>query len=165
MIRFAFSLLVILLIAAHAFAGLLQIQPIQESISPSHVEQALVLQQAGPATPAVVLVKSDNGGSSDRTSYYAPSSLYLGIHLDGEQFDINGTYLIHSQVNEVIKATFDKDSGMIELELTQNTPDAEGLHRKYRLFLADVLHEVQHPQKTTNVNYELTSTIGIQTLN
>ena len=148
-----------------AFAGVSDISPSTDAIKPSTVEHIYNLAKESDKQPSIRLVQVDNGGSSDITSFMSPSRLYLGIHQDGEEFNVDGNYLIAQGLVEVLSA---KMSSATEISLEYKYRDEE-MHAhtaSYTILISDALKEMATAHgDDTSFGVALKSTIGMKNAN
>ena len=147
-----------------ASASIGSVTPTQDAIAPALVEQVVVVQKASSDQPSIVLVKADNGGSSDVSSLMAPSRLYLGIHLDGEMFDINGSYLLNEQVIEIKRVTYDKASATIYVESTYKDETLKAHVSRMNISIAKALAELKTAKSDDMASYALKSSVTLKVL-
>lgn len=87
-----------------AWAGVADIENADIVISPARIEQALVFRD-GPF--AISLTRVDNGGSTDSYPISNPSTLVLGIFLQGQMFDVALAFELYNNVALIDSASVD----------------------------------------------------------
>jgi hypothetical protein len=166
----SFMPMALFLTSATVFAGASDIAPSPDTISPSTVEHIYNLQKETFEQPAIRLVQVDNGGSTDISSAIQPSRLYLGLHQDGEEFDVDGNYLLTDSVVEVLSARMKSRTEIaLKLKVKELVEDQNGNERvrkstkTYTVLLQDALHEAAtaHGDETSD-GITLKSTVGLK---
>ena len=130
-------------------------------INPSLVEQAIVFQNSGNQRVRITLVKVDNGGSSDTSSYTSPSRLVLGLHLDGEIFDIDANYEILDSLVSIAAPKYDPASKRIHLVITQRSETMKEFVTTVTVDLKDVLSEIEVAKSDGESTYQIKSSVRV----
>lgn len=148
----------ILLIGANAVAGVQDVPQSTEAVSLAKVEQVIVLQQE----PKVQLVKVDNGGSTDVSYLMSPSSLYLTVFKQGEEYDIQATYLVLGAVDKIKSYTYDKKNGEINLVTTTKDDSLKTIKLASKIYVKELLKQVDYYYEKGISEDPITATIGVQ---
>lgn len=152
-----------LLFSFSAAAGVADVAPTTDKLVASKIERVLTVQKEEAFTaPAIRLVQTDNGGSSDIGSLMSPSSLYLTFHQDGEMFDIDGTYLITTSAYDVEIEKFDKKSRIIQISFKSKSEALKTIKHKMLLFVGEALDEARTAVSETNEEFQMKAYVGMQ---
>lgn len=157
--------IVSLLLGSWAIAGVSEVPPNADMLSPATVERVITLKRETSRWAGVRLVQVDNGGSTDVSASLAPSRLYVTIHQDEEECDIIGNYLISPSIVRVIFAHLIGDELHVKYMFRDDEMKPHVGH--YKIYLEDALAEakkIKDTSDTTN-NCVLQSTVGMQNLN
>jgi hypothetical protein len=130
------------MISATAVAGVADVPPTDELISPALIEKVVILKQETKLSPIVIkLVQYSTGGSSDITSAIWPSKLVLAFYIKGEMWDTSATYEVGHLVDELKVEKFTGDILKVSykakndrMQVTKNTAT---------LFIAPVIKAIQ----------------------
>ena len=153
------ALLTSLVFSATAFATVEKIESTKENGLLARVEKVVTLQKGNTA---VRLVQIDNGGSTDATSFYSPSSLHLTIFQQREDFDTEASFEVFNSMKSFKVLHFDLKAGTVDISVEQLLEDSEddkfGTYY-YRLFIKDAV------QATYNGGFKgdlKGATVGVQ---
>ncbi|MBY0384719.1 hypothetical protein K2X05_06130 [bacterium] len=148
----------VLLTCSTVFAGVQDVSPTTEKVSLATVQQVIVLQQE----PRVQLVKVDNGGSTDISSVMAPSSMYLTVFKQGEEFDIEATYLVLGAVDKIKSYSYDSKNKVIDLVTTNKNDSLQTIKMKSKVYVGELLKQVDYFYEKGVSEDPITATVGIQ---
>lgn len=156
-------ILISLFSAVSAFAGVSDIAPSKDKISPAEVEKVYNVRAETTDVMGIKLIQADNGGSTDVSAFMMPSRLYLAFHLDGEMFNIEGNYLIAEGMVRVTSVKLVGDR--IQLAYVYRTDELKEKTAKYTVLIGEALKEAKTAHSEDFVDYTLKSTVGLQNAN
>ncbi len=151
-------------LSSSAFGGIADVLPSKVHISPSLVESVTLIQkETATGSPRIALVKVDKGGSTDISSRRASSELYLGLHLDGEEFNIQGDYKI-ADLNEIESVSYDKRAKIIHLVYIKKNEKLQDKRHSLLIHIINALEEMSsdivQKDETSRVYY-LKEAVGL----
>jgi hypothetical protein len=141
-----------------AFAGVSDVEPTTDVVPLSRVEQVIEIQKS----PRIALIMTDNGGSTDVSSYVAPSTLNLTAFMQGEEYDIDATYVVSREAVKIKKVWFNDKTGVITIRSTRMNDKFETYEVKTTVYIADLLKEI-NDASAKGEEHTVVSTIGVAT--
>jgi hypothetical protein len=156
--------------SASAMANPVDVSPSSAQFLPSQVVQSLLLQpntwnKDGTANARISLIKIDKGGGSDVPTKMSPNELRLGIHLDGEEFNTDGNYLLDDNVDKITSASYDSKTNLITVVVTQQVyanPGIKSFSNTLTVNVSDALKEADSAISKDSKPYNLKTVITEQ---
>ncbi len=149
--------LLLLTLSTSAWAGVADVDNSDIKISPARIEQS---QGFRDGDFALTLTRVDNGGSTDISSVINPSTLILGVFLQGEMFDVDLNFELYDNVVSLDSATYDPSNKTIRAVVTLINESMEKYPMNLTIFLEDALLAAAGAKEDS---YEtLATTVGLQ---
>jgi hypothetical protein len=152
--------LLISVFSFNALALVADVSPIDYQIP---IERLEILKPVADVDGVVInMVQVDNGGSTNVSSLFLPSSIYITFFVQGEEYDVAASYQLYNNAVKLYDVTYDANSRtasfLVELvDRNSESYPVQTIVERGTVHLGDAIDEALAGQATE----KLTSTIGL----